>query len=282
MRLSDEALAIGRRLDDPEALSMVLNMRFVTVLAPDTLRGTQRECCRGGRRRRAAHDPLARFFAYHWAGYACVEAGDIGRARSWMAREREIAEQFRQPTALWLTLADEANLAIIAGQLDLADRLTAAALQTGVDSEPDALACYTAQRTAIAFEAGQLGELVPMLEQAVIANPGVPGFRALSRSPSAKGPDRGGPGDPRPGGRLELHALPYDVTWLAVVCIYSHVSARLRQLQAAKTLYALLQPWAEQIAFPAFGVWGPVRSTSDCSRASSATTTTPIATYPPR
>ena len=42
------------------------------------------------------------------------------------------------------------------------------------------------------------------------------------------------------------------------MCIYSHVSARLRQLEAAKTLYPLLEPWAEQIAFPAFGVWGPV------------------------
>ncbi len=52
--------------------------------------------------------------------------------------------------------------------------------------------------------------------------------------------------------------LPWDVTWLAVVCIYSHVSARLRQLPASKTLYALLEPWAAQIAFPAFGVWGPV------------------------
>ena len=36
VRLSDEALGISRRLDDPEALSTVLNMRFVTLLAPDT------------------------------------------------------------------------------------------------------------------------------------------------------------------------------------------------------------------------------------------------------
>ena len=27
---------------------------------------------------------------------------------------------------------------------------------------------------------------------------------------------------------------------------------------AVRTLYELLEPWREQIAFPAFGVWGPV------------------------
>ena len=34
--VSDEALAIARRLDDPDALIAVLNMRFVTLLAPNS------------------------------------------------------------------------------------------------------------------------------------------------------------------------------------------------------------------------------------------------------
>ena len=44
---------------------------------------------------------------------------------------KSIADQFRQPTAVWLTLADEANLAIIAGELDLADQLCHGALEIG-------------------------------------------------------------------------------------------------------------------------------------------------------
>ncbi len=115
VRLSDEALGISRRLGDPDVLSMVLNMRFVTLLAPDTYGERSANAVEALAAADQLTDPLARFFAYHWAGYACVEAGDIERARSWMAREREIAEQFRQPITLWLTLADEANLAIVAG-----------------------------------------------------------------------------------------------------------------------------------------------------------------------
>jgi tetratricopeptide (TPR) repeat protein len=174
-------------------------------------------------------------------------------------REREIAEQFRQPITLWLTRADEANMAIIAGQLDLAGELAATALEVGRHSEPDALACFAAQQTAIAFEAGRLGELVPLLEQAVKENPGVPGFLATLALALAEGHRTEEAQSMLDQAAASNFAeLPWDVTWLAVVCIYSCVSATLRQLPASKTLYALLEPWAAQIAFPAFGVWGPV------------------------
>jgi hypothetical protein len=52
--------------------------------------------------------------------------------------------------------------------------------------------------------------------------------------------------------------LRRDVTWLAVVCIYAQVSVALLDDRAAAVLYGLLEPWSEQIVFPAFGVWGPV------------------------
>ena len=178
VQLSDEALAVARRLQDPDALSAVLNMRFVTLLAPETLSERQSNTVEAVAAAERLSDPLVRFYAYHWRAYACIEAGDILAARSWAAREQDIADRFRQPTTMWLRRADEANLAIIAGELDLADQLATAALEIGRASEPDALACYAAQQTSIAFELGRLEELVPLLEQAVHENPGVPGFRA--------------------------------------------------------------------------------------------------------
>jgi DNA-binding SARP family transcriptional activator len=258
-RLSDEALAIGRRLGDPEALSRVLNMRFVTLLAPDTHGERSANAVEAVAAAEQLSNPLERFFAYHWAGYACVEAGDTERARSWMAREREIAEQFRQPITLWLSRADEANMAIVAGELELAGQHAAAALEVGRHSEPDAIACFAAQQTAIAFEAGRLGELVPLLEQAVAENPGVPGFRATLALALVDGPRAGEARSILDQAAARNFAeLPYDVTWLAVVCIYSYISASVGDTPSAETLYGLLEPWATQVAFPAFGVWGPV------------------------
>jgi DNA-binding SARP family transcriptional activator len=257
--LSDEALAIARTLDDPEALTTVLNMRFVTLLAPETQAERRANTVEALEAAERLSDPLARFYAYHWLSYASIEAGDIASAQSWSAREREIADQFRQPTTLWLASADQANLAIVAGDLEAADRLASCALEIGQHGEPDALACYAAQETSIAFESGRLGDLIPLLEEAVDGNPGVPGFRATLALALSEGSR---PEEARKildqAAHSKFRDLPYDVTWLAVSCIYAHVCSELEDVAAAATLYAMLAPWSEQIAFPAFGVWGPV------------------------
>lgn len=257
--LSDEALAIGRRLDDSDALSTVLNMRFVTLLAPETLAERRANTIEAVAVAERLSDPLVRFYAYHWRAYACIEGGDILSARSWASREQDIADRFRQPTTLWLRRADEANLAIIAGKLDLADELATAALEAGRDSQPDALVCFAAQQASIAFERGRLGELVPLLEQAVLDNPGVPGFRAtlaLALSEAARAEEARKLFEQ--AAASSFRDLPYDVTWLAAACIYAHVGSSLGDAVAATALYRMLEPWSEQIAFPAFGVWGPV------------------------
>ncbi|HXO10322.1 MAG TPA: BTAD domain-containing putative transcriptional regulator [Solirubrobacteraceae bacterium] len=257
--LSDEALSIGRRLGDPSALITVLNLRFVALLAPATLGERRANTVEAVAVAERLSDPLARFYAYHWRAYACIEAGDMIGARSWAGREREIADRYRQPTTLWLATADAANLAIVAGDLQAADQLAASALEIGRNGEPDALACYAAQRTSIAFEAGRVPELVPLLEQAVAANPGVPGFRATLALALAE--------DSRLDGAQTILTdvaasgfadLPYDVTWLAVMCIYAYVSSAVQDAAAAEAIYKLLKPWRTQVVFPAFGVWGPV------------------------
>ena len=243
--LSNEALKIARRLNDVDALSTVLNMRFVTLLAPKTLAERRANTIEGVKAAERQSDPLVRFFAYHWRAYACVEVGDVLASRRWLAREREIAEQLRQPTAVWLSLADQANLAIIDGDLTLADRLAANALEVGKDSEPDAWACFAAQQTSIAFEDHRLGAFVPALEQAVADNPGVPGFRAtlaLALVEAGRFEDAGEL--LRTAVATEFRDLPYDVTWLAVVCIYAQVSSDLRDVEGADQLYRMLRPGA--------------------------------------
>ena len=258
-RLTDEALAIARRLDDPEALSIVLNLRFVTLLAPGTLTERQANCVEAVSAAERTSNPLIRFYAYHWRTYACIETGEILAARSWAEREQDIADRFRQPTTVWLRRADEANLAIIGGDLDLADALAAAAFETGRDSEPDALVCYAAQQAAIAFERGTLGELVQPLQDAVRANPGLPGLRAIVALALS---EAGRPDEARP--LLEpavasgFTDAPHDLTWLSVACIYAYVAADLDDPAVAAVLYRALEPFSEQVAFPAFGVWGPV------------------------
>jgi hypothetical protein len=104
-----------------------------------------------------------------------------------------------------------------------------------------------------------LGDLVPHLERAVAVNPGVPGFRAtlaLALVQASRFDDAQRLLDP--AAATNFRDLPYDVTWLAVACIYAQVSCELGDARGARALYTMLEPWSTQIAFPAFGVWGPV------------------------
>jgi hypothetical protein len=48
------------------------------------------------------------------------------------------------------------------------------------------------------------------------------------------------------------------VTWLTVSCIYALAASALEHVLGARVLYRMLEPWSDQVAFPAFGVWGPV------------------------
>ncbi len=259
VQLSNEALSIARRLDDPDTLSAVLNMRFVTLLAPETLAERQANTLEAVAAAELRSDPMVRFYAYHWRAYTCIESGDTASALTWAAREQTIADRFRQPTTLWLRYADEANLAIVSGELDRADQLAATALAIGRVSEPDALVCFAAQQASIAFERGSLGDMAALVEQAARENAGVPGFRAilaLALSATPRTEDARRLLEQAVASRFGDH--PYDVTWLAVACILAQVSSRLEDVSSATALYRILEPWSGQIAYPAFGVWGPV------------------------
>ena len=259
LTLSDEALAIARRLDDEFALSTVLNLRFLTLWAPEThserLANTADAVTLASR----TGDPLALFYAYHWRVAACIEHADMVEAGRFVARERELADHLRQPTALWLTACDEANLAMIGGRMEEADGLALVAFQTGQESEPDAFACYTAQLSYIYFEQGRLGGLVTLLEQVVAENPGIPGFRstlALALCDEQRYDDARRVVDVEAASGFQ--GLAYDVTWLTVASIFAHVSAQLSHASACASLYELLMPWRDLVAYPGFGVWGPV------------------------
>jgi hypothetical protein len=104
-----------------------------------------------------------------------------------------------------------------------------------------------------------LPELIPLIQAAVAANPGVLGFRAalaLALAEASRAEEAQILLNETAGSAYR--DVAYDVAWLAVTCIHGYVSAELGDAATAAQLYELLKPWDAQIAFPAFGVWGPV------------------------
>jgi hypothetical protein len=259
IELSDEALATARRAGDQAAQVFVLNLRFLATWMPDTHAARMAETAAALKLCEGIGDPLEQFHAHHWRGAACIEAGELAEARSCLELERRLAERLRQPTAMWLAAGDRANLALIEGRLDDAERGAASAFEIGLATEPDALACYTAQLVPIMHTRGRLGDLLPAVEQAVNDNPGIPGFRAtLALAYCDAGRREDAAGVLADACDRRFGDLIRDVTWLAAVCIYAEAAGVVGDAASAAVLRELLLPWRDLVAYPGWGAWAPV------------------------
>ncbi|WCB96378.1 hypothetical protein DSM104299_05137 [Baekduia alba] len=258
--LSDEALALARRIDDPAALSRVLSLRFVTLWMPETLEERLANSDENVAAARRTGDPVAEFHAVHWRAAAFVEAGRMGDAARDVEHEAQLAERLGQPTMRWLGTYDQGNLDIILGRLAEAEQHAHEALQIAtLSAQPDALSFFTSQLTNIRYEQGRLAELQPLIAQVVADNPGIPAFRAVLALACCEGDldDE--------ARRLLAHEnssafaeLPPDVTWLPGLAIYAEVAAHLQDRAAAEALYALLLPWSGQVVYSGISAWGCV------------------------
>jgi tetratricopeptide (TPR) repeat protein len=260
VELSDEALALARRLDDPAALSRVLSLRFVTLWMPETLDERLANSEENVAAARRTGDPVAEFHAVHWQAAAFVEAGRLNDAHRDVEHEAALAERLGQPTMRWLATYDRANLEIITGRLAEAEQHAHEALQIAtLSAQPDALSFFTSQLTNIRYEQGRLAELQPLIAQVVADNPGIPAFRAVLALACCEGDldDE--------ARRILAHEtstafseLPPDVTWLPGLAIYAEVAAHLQDGAAGEVLYDLLAPWAGQVVYSGISAWGSV------------------------
>jgi len=259
--LSDEALAIARRLQDPATLTDVLSVRFMATWTPETLAerfaNTADELSVV---ESAGGDRLARFWAVHWRATACIERGDLHEAERRMAEEADIAERIGHPTARWLAAYDRTAQALIRGRLGDAERFAAEAYRIGEEGgEPEAATFYYGQMVNILFERGRLAEMESQIESEAQRSTGIPAFwgaLALARAEAEK-----------PDGALaaiavmapdDFSGLAYDSNWLVGMCLFADACGLIGDRQNATVIERRLRPWAGQVAFNSATAWGSV------------------------
>ena len=259
--LSDEALAIARRLRDPPTLSDVLSVRFMATWTPETLderyANTAEEL---NVVESAGGDRLARFWAVHWRATACIERGELHEAERRIAEEADIAERIGHPTARWLAAYDRTAQALIRGRLADAEKWAAEAFRIGQEGgEPEAATFYGGQLVNIRFEQGRLSELEEAIQAEAQRSTGIPAFwgaLALARAEAGK-PD---------GARAaiaamaadDFGALAYDSNWLVGMCLFADACGLIEDQDTAAVLEPLLAPWSGQVAFNSATAWGSV------------------------
>jgi len=256
--LSDEALAMARRLGDPATLAHVLNVRGHAIWSPNTLEERLANSAEHVATAALLSDPLAHWYAAATRPQVCMEAGEIAEVDRQLEVLAALTKELGQPHLRWAETIDRSWRALLAGRLAVAETLAMEAYQIGsAAGQADALLYYAGQLFAVRFEQGRLEELLPLLERGR-DRPKVPAFRAslaLAYLESRR------PDDARPildASREVRFELPMDVAWTSGMTAYAEVAARLRAADAAAIVYERLLPWSDQIAFNGLYAFGSI------------------------
>jgi len=249
--LSDEALAMARRVGDLATLGQVLAPRYNTIRGdPATLPerlGNTAELLDVAER---LPDPSIRFEALGWRAVCLMEAAQPDAAAACFDAFDGLATQLRQPTMLWYSTYLRASRALLHGRLDEAEQAATDALHLGqAAGQPDAEMFHSVQRLQLALERGTLGRWERPLRIALARDPASWWFLRSWQALSAC--QRDDAGEARTI-LAELAAddfddLAFEPTWLHIVCSCAAVAASLDDTAVAARLAFLLEPYAGQL-----------------------------------
>jgi len=260
--LADEALALAREAGEPRVLPYVLRDHFHATWSADTLATRRETAAEMLDLAHSLNDPLARSWALDRSVQVAAESGDLMRAQDVSSALLALAEEVGQPRLRWHASYYAAGLAQLTGTLEESERLVEAASRLGEQArEPDTVVIYFAQLGTVRVEQGRTREIVDMLEQATIANPGIQAFEAGYAAALC---DIGGAA--QAGARLDRAAarrfadVPLNQVYSTTLALWSRTAADVGAARAASVLYDLLEPLREGMVWNGATGYGSVES----------------------
>lgn len=247
-RLSDEAVGMARRIDDPATLSYALEGRFSAVWGPENAEERLAIATeildlatKAGEGERIAQGLDFRTVVF-------IERGEMALADAELDAMGVIVEQVRQPAQTWIHVHARAMRALLDGRFEDAEQLISEALEVGTRAQPwDALITFKIQTYLLRREQGRLDELEPIIRRSVAEYPTRPLFASLLShlySELDRPIECGDAFD-----RLAANAfavLPRDGEWLFALSFLPEVADFLHDRDRAALLYDLLAPYGER------------------------------------
>lgn len=256
--LAESALRAARKSGDRRVLAQVLVRCLIARWDPDNAAERIAMAAESIEIRAELDEPLELFHALHWQAVAQLELCEVEAAARSLREQDRIAERTGDTTAGWLCEWAESLHLSLNGRLEEAEARAQRAVERARHSgQPDALPPYISQLCSIRWQEGRMGELAPLLAQALRQYPGLPGFRSLVALAQAEA------GEPELAREVldtdlatRFEALPRDPFWIATVVDYAYAVARLGNREAAALLHGLLDPYRGRLATTAVAVWG--------------------------
>jgi class 3 adenylate cyclase/tetratricopeptide (TPR) repeat protein len=261
LELSDEALAMARRLEDSQTLSHVLLARYFAIMSPDTLS----ECLSNTeellRVVAVVPDPAMKCRAYTVRYRLLMDAGDAAEADRLLEPGDRLAAELGQPALQWtVKYVPQAGRALIAGRLGDAERLAHEGRMAGGAGNPDAELCYAAQLSLIRFEEDRLDEVESVLARTLAdlaarhaRLPFLESLMAVAHCELGQKEKAAAILD-----RLASVSPPLDLYWLTTAAHWATSAAHLGDAGQCQRMFEMLEPYCDRavayILFPTASV----------------------------
>ena len=244
--LSEEAVAIARRLDDPPTLAACLDARHYALWRPENVEERLEVAAELREIAEQVGDPELELEGAGWTVVDLLELGDVEGADIQISAASDLADALQLPLYRWWTAVMRCTRAQIAGDFALAEKLAGEALELGQRGQAENATNYYAMALFnIRREQGRLSELEVAVRRFIEMYPAIPAWRCtlalllveLGRPDEARGVFEAlaAPG---------FDALPRDANWLIAVTLLAEVCGALGDAARAAELHRMLEPYA--------------------------------------
>jgi tetratricopeptide (TPR) repeat protein len=247
--LSEQAVAMARRVGDPATLAAVLYDRHLAVWGPDN---PADRLAIAGEVVELAERCGDRALALQGRGLRTadlLELGDQPALRAEIEAYERAATQLRQLHYLWHVPLLRATQALLAGRFDEAERLAGEGLAVGQRAHDQAVGVYVPVVVAVVrWLQGRLPELEGAVRELVARYPAVPAWRgALVLALALGGREDEARAELDVLAARDLADLPRDQQWLCNLALLAMACRRLGDRRRAAVVYELLLPCAGRL-----------------------------------
>ena len=263
--IADEALAVARGPGDDATLVRVLNHVNLPLHLPHLLEQNVERTTEALTLAQSIGDPMLLCTAASGRRLSAGSAGDVEEMDRCFAIKQLVVDQLDLPFLNWVHSLQRATRALIAGDVDDAERLALTALDHGnTGGQPDAFLVYGTQLITVHLVRGTMGTMVPVIRQVIDEFPDYPVFRAVLALALSEDDRTAEVRDVLDGFATDGFRLPLDVTWLTATVALADAVATIGAPDLARPLVDQLAPFAPQWLATDVTVSGPVgRSVGD-------------------
>jgi hypothetical protein len=257
--LADEALSIARAHGDDATLVRVINHVLLPLSVPHLLEVSTARAVEGLALAESVGDPNLLCTAVSGRRLLAGASGDIEEMDRCFELKDRLVAQIDLPFLNWVHTVQRATRALIAGDAGLGEELALRALQLGNDGgQPDAAMGFGIQLIMVHLLRGTLGTLIPLIEQTVADNPGLPVFSAVLALAHAEADHDAEVRELLEGFARARYELPLDVAWLTAMIAWAETATACGDPRFAEPVLGQLAPFSDQWLYTDVTTAGPV------------------------